>query len=264
MSPGPQPADVFVLDLTRNAIQLRLTSQPDQIKAGVIWSPDGQRVAFGAGSLPRLQGGGIYVVPVTGTGKPELLYTAQGGQRPTSYSPDGRVLAFNQLSANLHRDIWLLALSGERTGTAWVQSTDNHDQATFSPDGRWMAYVSDKGGPGDVYVRAIDGDREWPVSQNGGNAPLWRADGKELFYWNFATRSLMAVPISSAPTFEPGAPVKLFTTPRLRGLGIGQYSVAPDGQRFVILELDAIDAQSAETQSPIEVILNWTDALNKR
>jgi len=262
-SPGPQLADVFVLDLTRNAIRLRLTSQPDQTKVGLTWLPDGQHVAFGAGSLPRLQGGGIYVVPVTGLGKPELLYTAQGGQRPTSSSPDGRLMAFSQISANLHRDVWLLPLSGERKATPWVQSTYNHDQATFSPDGRWIAYVSDKGGPGDVYVRAIDGDREWPVSQNGGTAPLWRADGKELFYWNLATRSLMAVPIASASTFEPGTPVKLFAVPRLRA-SIGQYSVAPDGQRFLILEPDTIDPQSTATQSPIEVILNWTHALNER
>ena len=213
--------------------------------------------------MGRLQGGGIYVVPVTGLGTPELLYTAQGGQRPTSYSPDGRVMAFNHISSNLHRDLWLLNLSGERKATAWVQSTFNYEQATFSPDGRWIAYVSDKGGSGDVYVRAIDGDREWPVSQNGGNTPLWRADGKELFYWNIATRSLMAVPISSTSTFEAGTPVKLFAIPRLRGLGVGQYSVAPDGQRFLILEPDAIDTQSTATQS-IEVVLNWTDVLNRR
>jgi eukaryotic-like serine/threonine-protein kinase len=265
VSPGPQSSDLWVLDLSRNGIATRLTFRADEPKAGIAWSPDASRIAFGLGSsvLPRLQGGGIYASATNGGGgDAQQLFRGEGGQRPTSWSRDGRVIAFNQINTrNLHRDVWLLPLSGDRKPTPLLQSTYIHEQAAFSPDGRWVAYASDKGGEVDVYVRAtVQGDREWRISQNGGNQPAWRADGRELFYWNPTLRTLMAVAIRPSATFEPATPAKLFNIPRLRTGGLGQYSVAPDGQRFLIIEPEG----TPDAQIPIDVVVNWTAVLNDR
>jgi dipeptidyl aminopeptidase/acylaminoacyl peptidase len=265
MPHGPQSADIWMLDLTRDAIAARLTYRLDQLKGGVAWLPDRSRVAFGASD--GSQGGGVYEKIVAGVQDPQLLFRSEGGKRPTSWSPDGRFVAFTQIDdRTLHRSIWVYPLFGDRKPRPLLESTFSHEQLAFSPDGHWIAYASDKGGAFDVYIRAFpNGDREWRISQRVGNIPQWRADGRELFYWAQASRALMAVPIMSASSLEPGEPVKLFDVPLLRGGGFGQYSVTPDGQRFLIIEPEtAADRQTRQDQTPIQVVLNWAAALNRR
>jgi Tol biopolymer transport system component len=267
-APGPQPGDFWLLDLSRNAIPTRLTSQANQPKLSLEWSVDGRRVAFMGFDGSR---GGVYAQSVPGgVGDAELLFAFEGlgalEYRPTSWSPDGRFVALMQFDlGHSHRIIDLLPMFGERKPTPLLQSTFNYNSAVFSPDGRWIAYTSDKSGASDVYVRAFPkGDREWRVSERTGDAPKWRGDGRELFYWNPVSRSMMAVPIKSNGSFEPGTPVKLFDVGFMPHGGVGQYSVTADGQRFLIIETETVASQQgASTQAPIEVVLDWTALLNK-
>jgi hypothetical protein len=265
IAPGPQSADVSILDLSRDAIPNRVTFSADE-KSGLVWSADSSRIAFGRGS-PRGQRGGIYVKAVGDVRDAELLVTAEGGQRPTGWSADRRLLAFNQIDARLHRDVWILSLDGDHKATPFLRSAFNHQAAVFSPNGRLIAYASDKGGRYDVYVRTFpDGDREWPISQGGGDLPQWRADGRELFYWNPRTPSVMAVPIKSVAPFEAGTTVRLIDAAPFRQetiLGNLAFSATPDGQRLLLIQRQNASGDPADESSGLKMVLNWTAALNK-
>jgi Tol biopolymer transport system component len=266
IGPGPQAADLWILDLTRDAIPIRATFHADEPKSGLVWSPDGSRIAFGSGG-PRVSGGGIYGKPVGDVREPELLFTSEGGQRPTGWSPDRRFLAFNQIDARLHRDVWILPLFGDRKPMPFLRSPFNQEAAVFSPDGRRVAYASDKGGSFDVYVRTFpEGDREWRVSHDGGNLPQWRADGRELFFVNPLTRAVMAAPIKSGTPFEPGPPVKLIDTAPFREepiLGNVAYSVTPDGQRLLMIQRQNASPDLGEESSALKIVLNWQEELKR-
>jgi Tol biopolymer transport system component len=265
---GPQPGDLWTLDLSRNAIPTRLTSRANQLKQGLEWSVDSRRVAFMGVDGSR---GGVYAQAVPGVGDAERLFAFEGLgallYRPTSWSPDGRFVALRLFDlGNSHRMIDLLPIFGDRKPTPVFQSTFNYDNAVFSPDGRWIAYTSDKGGTSDVYVRAFpNGDREWRLSERAGDAPKWRGDGRELFYWNPLLRSMMAVAIRSDGSFELGTPVKLFDVAFMPRGGVGQYSVTADGQRFLIIEGGTVasNQQAQAFEAPVEVVLDWTALLNK-
>jgi hypothetical protein len=259
-----QSADIWVLDLMRNAIPTRLTVPTDLRKAGIVWSPDGSRITYGASAGGSLEGGGVYGISAVGSENAERFSTSsQGTQRPTSWSPDRRFIVFDQMNRRFHRDIWVLPMFGDHKPTPFLRSTFNSEHAAISPDGRWIAYSSDKdGGLVNIYVRAFsDSDREWRISQGTGEAARWRADGRELFYWNPSLRAMMALPIKVTSTLEPGTPFKLFEGPALRAPGIGQFSVTPDGQRFLMIEPENGDGQVGADKSPIEVVLNWPSPL---
>jgi Tol biopolymer transport system component len=266
---APQSGDLWLLDLSRNAIPTRLTLRANQPKLGLAWSVDGRRVAFMGVDGSR---GGVYAQSVRGVGDAELLFAFESmfaterSYRPTSWSPDGRFVALRHLDIrNSRRDIELLPTFGDRKPTSLLQSTFNYDNAVFAPDGRWLAYSSEKSGMSDVYVRGFPkGDREWRLSE-GGDVPRWRGDGRELFYWNSLSRSMMAVTAKSDGSFEPGTPAKLFEVAFMARGGVGQYSVTADGQRFLIIENQNVASQQGQASvASIEVVLDWTALLNKR
>ena len=266
---APQPGDVWLLDLSRNAIPTRLTLRANQPKLGLAWSADGRRVAFMGVDGSR---GGVYAQSVPGVGDAELLFAFESmlatgrTYRPTSWSPDGRFVALRHFVGDLRKDIELLPTLGDRKPTPLLKSTFNYDNAVFSPDGRWLAYTSEKSGASDVYVHAFPkGDREWRLSEGVGDVPKWRGDGRELFYWNPLSHSMMAVAIKSDGSFEPGTPAKLFEVAFMPRGGVGQYSVTADGQRFLIIEVENVANQQGQASvASIEVVLDWTALLNKR
>ena len=126
--------------------------------------------------------------------------------------------------------------------------------ARFSPDGKWLAYVSDETGKDEVYVQPFPPTgAKWQISVAGGNAPRWRGDGKEFFYTglDFVRK---AVEIKTSPGFEAGVPKDLFKTPNAWG-----SDVTPDGQRFLV-NMPAAD----NPPSPTTVVLNWATEPPKR
>ena len=132
----------------------------------------------------------------------------------------------------------------------------------FSPDGRWLAYLSNESGRAEIHVRSFpSGEGEWQISTGGGVQPRWRRDCKELYFIALDGK-LMAVSIASGATFSAGTPQTLFQT-RIYGLIPSsyltqQYDVTPDGQRFLI-NVDATDTNAA----PLTVVLDWTAGLKK-
>jgi dipeptidyl aminopeptidase/acylaminoacyl peptidase len=251
---------VWLLDFTRGAFTRFNTDQSTDW--GPIWSPDGGRLVFGAG--PNA-GNDLYERPANGLGEATALLVTPEVKTASSWSQDGRFILYSSLHPKTRSDIWALPLAGERKPFPVVQTSAEESSGQFSPDARWVAYVSNEStGRPEVYVRTFpESGGKWQISTTGGSQPRWRADGKELFYVA-PDRRLMAVPIETGTdgSLSAGQPVALFQTPSANAGGIDvysrpQYAVAPDG-RFLMNAV--IPAPKAP---PITVVLDWDAGLNK-
>ena len=149
-------------------------------------------------------------------------------------------------------DIWVLPIGDEALPI--LVTPANEYQSTFSPDDRFLAYVSDESGRAEVYVRDFPDGETHPLSVGGGNAPAWSKDGRELFYRN--GRKFLAVDVSSKPGFRPSAPKLLHEVRFDRSWGFfpNYYDVAPDG-RFLVVE--------DRSTNQFNVVFNWFDELTR-
>ena len=177
-------------------------------------------------------------------------------ERPHDWSPDGKYLLYSVDDPENGRDLWFLERKEDGNGfdsVPFLQTSFNERAPKFSPSGRFVAYVSDQSGQDQVYVRPFpEGEGQWQVSSQGGRQPRWSRDGKELFYVEGDT--LMAVEVSTRPSFTTGATTRLFQDANLRLTQQHRYDVSADGQRFVLVE--TIESEQAKAPS-IHVVENW-------
>jgi len=154
-------------------------------------------------------------------------------------------------------DIWILELGTGRS-EPWLQTSFNESAGVFSPDGNWLAYVSDEAGEDEVYLRGFPShDGKTAVSSGGGHEPVWSADGSELYYR--AQEWVMAVTVSTTPTLALGTPRRLFEAPfDEAGAPYANYDVARDGDGFIMIRSD--EEVSAST---LVVVLNWLEELHR-
>jgi eukaryotic-like serine/threonine-protein kinase len=245
-------SDIWVIDLQRN-LPTRLTSHPGP-DILPIWSPDGSRIVF---QTDRTRGPHLYQKAASGVGDEELLL--KGASAPTDWSLDGRFILYSPIIDRTRQEVWALPLPVGPPPYQLLNAPFDVRQAQISPDGHWLAYVSDESGSYEIYVQPftaegkLGGDKK-RISISGGSHPRFRRDGQELFY--VATDGqMMAVKINTG-TFE--TPKALFKTRLLTGIiqtGI-EYDVTADGQRFLI------GTQVGEP-TPVSVILNWMAGLKK-
>ena len=243
--------DIWLLD-TRRSVLRRFTDYVG-VDLFPVWSRDGRRIAFNSDHNGKP---GLYEKSTTGADTEELLLPGESGNVVASdWSPRDDVLLFQR-----DVDLWALPMRGrERKPFAVTQTEFEEREGKFSPDGRWIAYVSNNSGPFEVYIQPFPGPgQQVRVSTGGGAQVQWRADGRELFYIALDGK-LMAVPVdmsANGQSISPGIPVPLFTTRVGRIIGPGgsgpQYVVSADGQRFLMSTL-VQDGSS----SPIRVIVNW-------
>jgi hypothetical protein len=133
------------------------------------------------------------------------------------------------------------------------------ESGVFSPDGRWIAYVSNEGGQPDVYVQPFLGPGpKSQVSRDGGSHPVWRADGRELFFLA-ADGTMMTVAVGAGPSFDAGRPRALFSPNAWRLTPNQVYAVTKDGQRFLVMTTPRKSSGAA----PLTVVLNWTAAIHR-
>jgi Tol biopolymer transport system component len=162
-----------------------------------------------------------------------------------------RHLLFTRGSAATSFDVWRLPLDGTVEVAAVLQSPAGESSARYSPDGRWVAYDSNESGRYEAYIQSLDNPGlRWKVSQNGGVNPEWGPGGKELFFVGSESR-LMSVPISQAPSFQPGTARPLFQ------MSSNAYSVLPDASRFLVVE------PGRAASPPISVIVNWRQLIER-
>jgi Tol biopolymer transport system component len=245
------PGDIWVWDLARR-VATRLTFDPTD-EGDPVWSPDDTRIFF---MSQRSGGGDLYQKAAAGTGADELLYSSKNFKLPTGISPDGRWVLLNELSPKTKWDIEVFSLS-DRKVVPFLQSEFDEVLGAFSPDGQWVAYASNESGRFEIYVQPFPGPGgKWQVSTSGGSSPVWRRDGKELFYLGL-DHKLMSVAVKTGQVFETEAPKPLFDM-RVRSDPDRLFDVSSDGQRFVV-----VAPVGDETAPPITLVQNWTALLRQ-
>jgi Tol biopolymer transport system component len=252
--PHTRANNIWLYDLDRSARRRLTFGAYDTVSPQ--WSPDGRLIAYSA----RQQGQhyGLYEKPASGGGQEELLLRTDVDALAQDWSRDGRFLLYVMLDSAGKRggSIWLLPMQGERKPVPLPQPTGDAEYPRFSPDTRWIAYRSNESGQNEIYmIPSQSADGKWQVSVGGGDWPVWRGDGKELYYIAPDDR-LMAVPVRGGATFAFGAPQPLFQTNVLKGLG-GRYDASPDGQRFLFL------VGKQEDPEPLTLVVNWVSVLKK-
>jgi serine/threonine-protein kinase len=257
-----QERDIWIWDVGRAALT-RLTIDPatDQLP---IWTADGRRVIFQSN-----REGGTYNLwwqAADGSGKAERLTTGEHIQVPIGTSADGTTLIFSEVTTTTGLDLMRLALDGTRRVTPLLQTQSNELNGELSPDGRWLAYQSDRSGHEEIYLQPYPdtGAGQWEVSTAGGIQPVWARSGKELFYVA-PDGSLMSVVVeANGRTWRAAAPVKLFhghydtrgpIPPRM-------YDVSPDGQRFLMLKPAGSDQPAAAPS--ITIVQHFAEELKAR
>jgi serine/threonine protein kinase len=262
---GVQPA-VWFYDLARGS-ESRLTS-PESRGLARLWSPDSTRLWF---AMDGPEGSGMYEKDFK-SGKQELIDKIDPTKPwiPSDWSRDGRFIVYTQNDPKTRADVWYDSTELGRPSGKPVKllgTEANESQGQFSPDGKWLAYVSDETGRGEVYIRAFPaGSAVWRVSVGGGAEPRWRSDGKELYFVSRVIPSqggVMAVSVEpdGRNGLRTGPPAKLFDIRApmwVPAMNLWPYSPHPDGKRFLVNAL-------AETGTPtINVITNWQQSAPAR
>jgi Tol biopolymer transport system component len=250
--------DIWLMD---GAHTTRFTSDAS-VDAYATWSPDGSRVVFTSNRKGHYD---LYQKSSGGASSEELLLESTQDKVPADWSPDGRFLLYLTLDPQTDWDLWVLPMEGDRKPWPFLKTNFRDGAGVFSPDGRWVAYLSYQSGRSQVYIRpfllpatagAVDRSvREWQVSTSGGMHPRWSPDGKELYYIA-PDGKLMAAAINvDGATLDPGAPRALFQT-RIYGGGVDsqqgrQYDVSRDGRFLINTVLEDNNA------APITLLQNW-------
>jgi Tol biopolymer transport system component len=238
-----------------------------------LWSPDGKHIAFDS----NREGGfrNLYTKLASGAGSDDQVWKSTAHKVPTHWSQDGTLLVYQTDDPQTGSDVWVLPLMGNRTPWPVLHTAANEGQARLSPDGRWIAYVSDESGRNEVYVQPFPpSGGKWQVSTSGGILPYWRRDGGEIVFAiamsGSANITVDAVEISpTGSELHPAPPKVLFKTQWLPNAVsvIGQitaaggsrpYAMSADGQRFLILK-----PVVPYSESPVTILANWPAALKK-
>ena len=258
--------DIWITDLD-NGNNARLTFEPSQHNASPVWSPDGGHIAFGS-----LRNGswGIYRKNSSGVGAEELLFESKTQILPMDWSRDGQSIVFWFNDPRASSDLWRLPLQGDRKPVPFLQTPAGELHAQFSPDGRWLTYVSTESGRPELYVQSFSSaGTKYQLSTDGAQFPRWRHDGKEILFMSFpGLGRIQGVTVQAAGEgLKFGSPQFLFDSRYVNwahaetGGGVYHtFAVSPDGQRFVV---PVQRSSTGDAPAPLTVVLNWAAALQR-
>ncbi len=260
------------MDELARGVRMRLTNNPGTDHGVLVWSPDGSRILFSAlRGKARL---GIYQKPSNGAGGEELLLPAGTSDPhvwPTSWSRDGEFILYSRgdFYGPTHAEIWVLPLAGGGKPRLFVKTPVAAFDGQFSPDGRWVAYISKESGREEVYIVPFEAAKvintgtgsvtspggKWQISPSGGFSPRWRRDGKEIFYLGPDNQMMAAEVEARGNSFEARKAQPLFKTPVAPDAA--PYDVTADGKRFVIISM-------SNPNKPLTLVVNWTARLGSK
>jgi serine/threonine protein kinase len=238
--------DILIIDVVRGVRQ-RFTLDPSDERSAV-WSPDQRDVIYTSKGLDLFR----RAADLSGDEQPVIVDDAS--KDPYDWSPDGRMLLYRKTGAGTGNDLWLHPIGGgpDRPVAATRFSEVG---GNFSPDGKWIVYVSDESGQFEVYATRVDGGGKIQISSNGGTFPRWRGDGREIVYLGPERMLMSAMVEATAPTLEVSAPKQLFRLDVAAAPG-SVYDVTADGSRLIV-------AVRVPQRVPpgLTVIHNWQELL---
>jgi len=246
----PRPPGIWVYDIAAGTLA-RLTSEGASFRPE--WTPDGTRIVFVS---DRSGEDGIWWRNADGSAPPQKAFESRDPAREVVVAPDGGVLVYRQNQSGGSYGVWFRSLADVTTPAPFVSTSFFQElMPSLSPDGRWLAYVSDETGATEVYVRPFPGPgARYLVSARGGSEPHWAPDGQRLFYRS--DRQMFAARVTTVPAFSVTGREVLFEGSYSAGAGHQNYDVAPGGQGFLMLQPDG-DVQ-------VVVVLNWLTELRAR
>jgi Tol biopolymer transport system component len=252
--PGSARLDIWVYDIASKVLS-RLTTTGEAFRPE--WTPDGRRIAYlGTGSLQWQ----LWSAPADGSAPGQLLYrspTSRIGE--ITFAPGGKLAVLRADYPKTGRDIVLLSLTGDSSTATMLplaNTAANEIQPRVSPDGRWLAYVSDETGQLEVYVRPFPGaGGRIQISSGGGSEPAWSVDGKRLFYR--AGGHFMAATLAVSPSLNVVSREEMFEDRYKSGLFRSRFDVHPNGKHFVML-------QPAAQSQDVVVVVDWATELGSR
>jgi serine/threonine-protein kinase len=258
-------SDIWVYDWARDTLT-RLTSDPVRAMKPV-WTPDGRRIVFGSHRADK-SAANLYWQPADGTGAVERLTESENSQGATSWHPSGRFLAFEETTPETNVDLMILTMEGDdvsgwRPGkpTVFLNSPFIEGGAMFSPDGRWIAYVSLESGRSEVYVRSFPKPGgKWQISTGGGNSPTWSRTKRELFYG--LNGQIMVVDFAVNGDSFRAEPPRLWSEGRYQTRGSNRmFDLHPDGERFALAP--AVQTVAGAKPDKAVFIVNFFDELRR-
>jgi serine/threonine-protein kinase len=249
--------DIFTYDFARGTTT-RMSL--DGASHWPLWTPDGQRLTFRSWKTGTMT---MWWMPADKGAAPQRLTNIGSMQSPESWSPDGKMLAFTQMDdPQSGSDIYVLPLDGVSKPQVFWRTKFSEGSPKFAPNGKWLAYSSNESSQPEVYLTEYPGPgKKITISTNGGTDPLWRHDGRQLYYR--LGDLMMVVDISYGRSLEVSKPRVLWRGNYLAGAGSScgmagptssNYDVTPDGERFLMIE----DASPAAECERLRVVSNWS------
>ncbi len=251
---GKGVVDIWTLDVARGTLTRLTFGAGGDVSDDPVWSQDSRRV-FYSGAI----GGkfGLYAVPADASSKAMLVLATEGPSVPTSVTPDGKTLLYQAPGSDKKLQNFQVAITADGSGKSQPlhEPAGAENGAQVSPDGRWVAYVSNESGTDEIYVLPYPGPGpKIRVSLDGGTSVRWTRDGRELLYWASLPQSrLMAVDVKTSPTFSAGQPHELFRQPSTT-----TWDVTTDKNRLLI------ELSSRQNGSTLDLVANWFDELRRR
>ncbi len=252
--------DVWVSELALGTLR-RLTTDPASDFYPLL-TPDGERVVF---SSQREGPWGLFSMAWDGTGEAERLMVIEDSSiiSPYGWSADGALL-FEYGAVTAAADIGVLPVDGDGTWEPLLATEADERAPAVSPDGRWIAYDSNRTGTREVYVQRFpELGGEQLISRGGGTYPAWSPDGRELFYQRPGT-GLMVAPVEPGPNLRVGIAETLFDVGTYYDLGVSRsWDVSPDGQQLLMVRLGSGVTTDADGQPEIILVQNWFEELTR-
>ena len=261
--------DAWVYEWDRDTLSRITIDNADDFKP--IWTPDGRRLTFASRRTGRefTSPSNLYWQRADGGGDAERLTTSDHNQMPGSWHPSGRFLAFTDADPTTSLDIMVLPMEGDEASgwkpgqpKAFLNSPFNEQEPVFSPDGRWLAYMSNEAGPPEIFVRPFPGPGgKWQVSNGGGIYPAWSRTRSELIF-STPGRQLMSVAYSvEGDSFRAEKP-RSWSQSRALGLPRQRsFALHPDGQRVALFATS--EAQSSTQVDHLRIVFNFFDELRR-
>ena len=240
--------DVFVYDFA-TAVLTNFTN--DGVSHWPIWSPDGQRIGYRSGTMGQFR---LFQMAADRSGRAERFDTPGISASTGSYDPTGRAMVYTDITYGKLPKVMVTALDGSAQPAPLDDTSFSQGSPKFSPNGRWLAYCTNESGRPQVYVKEFPNGAKTQISNDGGNDPVWRRDGRELFYRN--GDRMMAVPVSAGDRFDHGRAHDLWRGPYSHGmssscaapgLSSSNYDVSADGQRFLMIQDEDVNTTSSDT-----------------